>query len=242
MNRTGLKLAGLTILLAHLCCFTMAQKDAKYSFGIFVDPQITWLKSDNTKRIAGDGSITTINIGFDADKYFAKRYAFTTGISLNSIGGQLKLKDSSEITTVNESYPLKANSKVKFRGQYVTIPIGLKFRSTQIGYISFYASVGLKANIRLRGYTWAEEKYSALTPPKEIDKEKSNDHFNVVFASYFMNLGIEYSLGGDSQSAVQLGLSYTGGLTSLLDTEKANSKVDASILGQAISLRLGFVF
>lgn len=223
-----------------------AQGRSSYSFSIFVDPQVTWLHSDNPKKIDGDGSMVTLNVGFEGDKYFARRYAITSGVSLNSIGGYLKIADTAHVSTVNGDYTLKSPSRAKFRGQYISVPLGFKFRSTQIGYFSFYASVGVKGHVRLRGYTWADADFVEPSEngaqAESIEKERSNDYFQLVFGSYYMNLGAEYSLGGDSQSAIQMGLSYTGGFTSIIKTTQLNDAIDASVLGQAIALRIGFVF
>lgn len=245
MNRVGLKSAGFVMLLMLVFGSAMAQSGSKYSFGIIVDPQITWLKSDNEKKISGDGSIVNMNIGFMGSKFFADRYAIEMGVSLSSIGGNLLHKDSSQINTVNGIYGLNENAKVKYRGQYVTVPIGFKFRSIEIGYISFYASLGVKANILLKGYSWADAEsivsYSDGAIPSEgIEKERTEDTYNFLYASYYLGAGIEYSLGGES--SIQLGLTYTGGLSSVIDTKVVNPDFNASIQGHAMSLRLGFIF
>lgn len=239
MNRNSFRLLALVLVLLNVCNITVAQ-NRKYSFGFYADPHVAWLQSDNTKKYQNSGASFGANIGFDAEKFFATRYALATGISLNTIGGKLIHIDSTSISTDNSTYPLKPNAGVKYRAQYLSIPLGFKFRSTEIGYISFYASVGVKANVLLKGYTWVDSEHVATSPSQSIDKERSDKHFNFIYGSYYVGLGAEYSLGGES--ALQFGLQYTGGLTGIINAKQANPKTNTSITSNAVSLRIGFVF
>ena len=78
--------------IAIVTCILLAlsnQTRAQYSFGIYVDPQLSWFNSD-TKKSDPNGSVVSFNIGFNADKYFADRYAVSSGLSLNNVGGKIR--------------------------------------------------------------------------------------------------------------------------------------------------------
>jgi len=62
-------------------------------FGIFTNPQISWLKPD-IKEVTNEGSRPGINIGISMNRYFTNNYAFSTGISINRLGGKISYKDS----------------------------------------------------------------------------------------------------------------------------------------------------
>jgi len=195
-------------------------------FSIFADPQLSWFTSD-TKRFEPNGPVGGFNIGFTADKYFADRYAFFTGLSINNLGGNLLYKDAGyELVTRDSTYDIAAGTSVKLKAQYLTVPLGLKFKTNEIGYISFYAQVGVSGYIRLKASAWETEN--------QIDKETATDQFTLAFASYNIGGGIEYSLGGPS--SLQAGIVYTSGIT---EAYKAGyGKVS---LG-SLSLRIGIVF
>lgn len=216
----------LVHVMAFLMLTSMGVNAQKFSFGVFVDPQLTWFNSD-TKRYDPNGPVAGFNIGFSGEKYFAQRYALSSGLSLNTLGGNIRfMQDTFTLKTNDGEYTVTPQTNVKFRAQYLTLPVSLKFRSTQIGYTSFYANVGFKGSIRLKGFAW----YST----QNVDREVANDHFAWGFVSYFIGLGMEYSLGGES--ALQCGLSFSDGLTGMLDT--SNGKITS----QSLTLRLGIIF
>jgi hypothetical protein len=108
----------------------------------------------------------------------------------------------------------------------LSIPLGLKFKTNEIGYLSFFAQVGVSGYIRLKGSAWDDKD--------DIDKETATQQFNFAFVSYHIGAGIEYSLGGPS--SIQAGITYTNGMT---EAYKAGyGKVSVG----SLSLRIGLVF
>jgi hypothetical protein len=213
-----------TVAIVALVMFINSVK-AQFSFGVFADPQLSWFNSD-TKKYDPNGAVGSLNVGFTAEKYFAERYAISSGLSLNSLGGNIRFSELFKLETKDGKYDVEAGDNVKFKAQYITLPIGFKFRTNQIGYSTYYATVGLKGNIRLKGFAWEETN--------NVDRETATDHFAFAFASYYIGAGMEYSLG--SESAIQLGVAFTSGLTKFLDVD------NGSLVSQSLSLRIGVVF
>lgn len=199
--------------------------NAQISFSIFADPQLSWFNSD-TKKYDPNGPVASFNVGFSAEKYFAERYAISSGLSLNSIGGNVRFAQDFILETRDGVYTVTAGNNLKLKAQYVTLPIGFKFRTNQIGYNTFYATIGVKGNVRLKGFAWEENN--------NVDKETATDHFKWGFASYYIGAGMEYSLG--HESALQFGVTFTDGLTEFLDLE------NGVLSSQSLSLRIGVVF
>ncbi len=212
----GFFFVGLTIVNAQ---------SSNRSFSIFADPQVSWFTSD-TKNFKPNGTVGGFNIGFSADKFFADRYAISTGLSINSLGGNLLYKVAGKLVTSDAEYTIDSGSSVKAKAQYVTIPLGLKFKTNQIGYLTFYANVGVSGYIRLKASAWETKN--------QIDKETATKQFNLMFASYHIGAGVEYSLGGPS--SLQAGIIYTSGIT------KAYKAGSGNISLGSLSLRIGIVF
>ncbi|HCT30121.1 MAG TPA: hypothetical protein DIW31_05190 [Bacteroidales bacterium] len=213
-----------TVLLFVNITLVNAQQQSR-RFSIFADPQISWLTSD-TKKFEPNGSVMGFNIGFSADKYFGDRYAITTGLSINNLGGNIKYKVDGTIETVDEKYSIDSGMTVKLKSQYLTVPLGLKFRTNEIGYFTFTAQVGLAGHIRLKGVVWEDTQ--------NIDKETATKEFSIGFASYFIGAGAEYSLGGSS--SIQVGIIYANGITQTFKTSFGK------ISYGSLSLRVGVVF
>lgn len=213
----------LGILLINIT-FVTAQESSR-RFSIFADPQLSWLTSD-TKKFKSDGAVTGFNIGFSADKFFADRYAFSTGLSINNLGGNLKYLVDGKIETRDDNYDIVSGSTVKVKAQYLSLPLGLKFKTNEIGYLTFTAQVGVLGHVRLKGVVWEETL--------QIDKETATNQFDLFFASYYIGAGTEYSLGGSS--SLQAGIIYSNGFV-----EAYNAGYGKVSIG-SLALRIGIVF
>ncbi len=222
--KASIKAITLTTLLIGFYIGTNAQN---IKFGVFADPQISWFTSD-TKRFSSDGSVFGFNAGFTFEKYFADRYAITSGASINNVGGILKYnEDGYSIKTRDDSYDILAGQSVRFKGQYIDVPLGLKFKTNEIGYATFFAQLGVKGHLRLKGFAWQDEN--------GVDREVlENDQTYLGFVSYMFGVGMEYSLGGPS--AIQTGITFTNGMTPVYNAGYGRISVGN------VALRVGLVF
>lgn len=209
-------------LLALVGLSTTAQE---YRFGIFADPQISWLKTDS-KKIESDGIRTNFNVGMAMEKYFAKRYAFLTGISMNGVGGQLNYKVATTIHTSDGDKQITAGTGVLYKMQYVSVPLALKFCTNEIGPFTYYAHIGMTNHFLV--------KAKADIDKINVSGENVKDEVNFYTASYQIGAGIEYSLGGSA--ALQFGLTYSNGIIDVLKSSEFNA------VNSGVALRVGVMF
>ena len=209
--------------MLFLCYINGYSQDLR--FGVFVEPQLSWLTPD-AKNIDRDGFRVGISGGLIMDKYFAKNYAFTFGISISNIGGNLLYEDSVTIKTAEAVQTLNPRSIVDYRLQYVSVPAGLKFKTNQIGYFTFFAQLGFTPQINI--------KARADATNNQLDRENISDEVNLFNLSYFFGGGLEYSLGGNTE--LTGGIIFNNGFIDVLKSE--NSRETLSFL----SLRLGIMF
>ncbi len=207
-----------------LLCF-IGSRGQDLQFGVFVEPQLSWLTPD-AKNIDRDGFRIGINGGMIMDKYFAKNYAFTTGVSISNIGGNLFYEDSLTIKTAEAEQVMSPRSTVDYRLQYVSVPLGLKFKTNQIGYFTFFAQLGFTPQINIRARADASRS--------QLDRENISDEINLFNLSYFFGGGIEYSLGGSTELIG--GIIFNNGFIDVLKSK--NSRETLSFL----SLRFGIMF
>lgn len=217
----------IVALITLLICFSYTAYSQKYRFTVFADPQVTWFTSD-TKKFEPNGSVMGYNIGFAGDRYFADRYAIQFGLSLNEMGGNIRYDEPGyKVVTRDGDYLVLPGSNVKYRGQYVNVPIGFKFKTIEIGYLTVYAQVGLTGHIKMKGFLW-EDTWN-------IDREVTTiDQADWVFASYGIGVGVEYSLGGPS--AIQAGVHFSNGFTSAYKAGFGTVSIGS------LSLRIGLAF
>lgn len=214
----------LIILLTGIISINLSAQNLR--FGISVDPVVSWF-SPGSKHIKKDGSGLGYNIGLTMEKYFADNYAFATGISITGLSGNLLYEDSVYIETGEDGTKLLLpNSTADYNLQYITIPVALKLRSNQIGYITYFARIGVDVQINV--------KATADATNRQLEKDNVNKEIGLLNFSYFLGGGIEYSLGGTT--ALEAGLFFNNGFMDVLNNKSYKAAINY------LSLRLGIMF
>ena len=211
--------------LVFLMLFSSSLFSQKFSFSIIVDPQIAWLRTE-LDEVKSDGPVFGINGGLVFDRYFTENYAFSTGISLWQTGGKLLFTEGMTIQTRSGDKTLDPNSSMIYRLQYLTIPLSLKLNSNEIGYVSFFAHVGINNHISIGK--------SANVPSTDENKVGIPEEINIFSMSYFFGGGCEYSLGGNTR--LLAGLYFTSGFWDITSSEEYRATLNA------VSLRIGVRF
>jgi hypothetical protein len=201
-----------------------AQSDIR--LGVHIDPIVTWFGTKSTK-IDKDGSRLGVSGGLIFESYFRPNYAFVTGISITSLGGNLLYNDSVNILTGEGTrVMLDAGTSVAYVLNYLTIPVALKMKSNQIGYFKYFAQLGLmpQFNIGTKA-TSTDGGLEKVNVPKEI---------NLVNLSYFFGGGVEYNIGGNTELVA--GLFYNNSFTDFLSNNTHQAIINF------LTLRLGVIF
>jgi opacity protein-like surface antigen len=194
-------------------------------FGITTSPGFSWFKTD-ISRIKGDGTKLGINIGLMVDRYFAEHYAFSTGLSINSIGGLLSYNEGTILHTNSGNDTLPPGSKVKYKLQYLHVPFSLKFKTTEIGYITYYAQLGLDAMVNI--------KARADVKAESISGANVSEEINLLYLGYHIGAGIEYKIIGNT--SIVAGIKYMNGFTDVTTNNREKT------LMHGIELKLGVLF
>jgi hypothetical protein len=199
-------------------------------FGVFADPVISWFSSD-TRETRNVGARAGFNFGFTFNKYFSKNYSFSTGISLLSAGGRLVNPDSTiEMKFNNFTTQVLKGQSVVYRIQYLSIPIGLKFESNQIGYLTIFTDLGMDPKIVVGG--------RVDIPSAGISGESAFKEINSFNLGYHFMAGIEYSLGGTT--ALVFGLGFENNFLDV--TKDLNQQPNDRISHKILKFRIGVNF
>ena len=198
-------------------------------FGVFADPLITWFSSD-TKITANEGSRAGFNFGVSLNKYFSKNYSFSTGLSLMIAGGNLHHSDTIPMYFNNYTVKVNPGQVIDYRIQYIDIPLGLKFETNQIGYITYFTDAGFDPKIMISS--------KVDIPSQSISKEVATKEVGFFTLSYHIMTGIEYSLGGNT--AFIFGIGYEN---NFIDITRDREKQPKDRIAQnIIRFRLGVNF
>ena len=199
------------------------------SFGIFADPVISWF-STNTSKTQNSGARAGFDFGFTFNKYFSTNYAFSTGINILNAGGRLISSDTTYMKLNNLSAKVLPGNPVVYKIQYLSVPIGLKFKSNQIGYITFFSDIGIDPKVVIGG--------KADIPSLNIKGEAAMNELKTFNLSYHIIAGIEYSIGGST--AVVFGLGYDSNFLDI--TKEINNQTEDKVTQNIIRLRIGINF
>jgi opacity protein-like surface antigen len=191
-------------------------------FGIKLGPNMGWLKPD-ANGYTSEGSVIGFNWGFVTDFNISDNYGITTGFNVTYNNGKLK-------------YPYVHNSdsgilQRKYNLQYLEIPICLKMRTKQIGYITYYGKIGLGISFNLRA------KAKDVFNVEAEEKNNIQDDINFMRESLVVGAGCQYSVGGST--AIIFEIIFNNGFSDILN---GKNTVDPTIKENAVSNYIEFNF
>ncbi|NOZ45242.1 MAG: PorT family protein [Chlorobi bacterium] len=210
----------------------------KLKFGIVAEPQLTWLSSDII-NVENSGIKAGIKYGLNMEKYFQENYAFSTGLLINNTGGALRYNDTIFFQISNTIDTLFSGDEVKYNIQYIEIPLALKFTTNQIGYIKYFAQIGLNGQIKI--------KATGNILNSNYQKAKINDEVSLFNAGYHIGGGIQYSLGGNA--SLIAALTFTNGFIDITPTQKGDEndpgkpvRLEDRIIMNSLAVKIGIIF
>jgi hypothetical protein len=248
------KIIALTgLLLSGLFCSAQDKKDdSKFKFGLKGSLNLNWVKA-NSKNIEKDGISMGYSYGIMGDFNFAKSYAFSTEFLITQIKANFSfVNPMSETSDINmdSSTTIFPSVSAQFNLKYIQLPLSLKFKTKEIGSITYWAQFGFAPSflIGAKGdYVGAEpsEDYSKLDiNDAENDKyhlintkdsKEFDDKVFLIRVPLIIGAGIEYNLSGTT--SLYTGLRIDNGFSNTFVKDK-NTKA----LTNFVSINLGLFF
>ncbi len=216
----------ITGVLILIISTAFGQKE--YSFGFEVAPHISWAKS-NTRYVKENGPAFGFKYGLRGDSFFGKNYAITSGLMVSHTSISLDYKDSLKIETVDENYDSLGQTDITYGFQYLEIPLGVKFRSEEIGYIRLQFEGGFIPALQL--------KSTVSSDKEDIEKEELQKGTSLLALSYYFEGGLTYSLG--AQIAIKASVYYASGM---IDITSDDIREGDNISQNQAGLKVGVVF
>mgnify|MGYP001826056939 CR=1 FL=1 len=190
-----------------------------------MDPQFAWFSSDEN-HIQNEGSIFQVQYGLQMDRFFEDNYAFILGFGVNNLGGNLLYTDSTRFISKEDTLFFAPGQTVKYSLQYLDFPLGLKLKTEELGYATFFLQIGFNPMVNISALVSSNDEI--------YDKESVRESIQVFNLGYHAGIGIEYRLGGNT--ALVGGIRWTSGLIDI------SSEDDANVLTKALSFHLGVLF
>ncbi|MFN3917903.1 MAG: outer membrane beta-barrel protein [Flavobacteriales bacterium] len=245
----------LLALVAVFGTKAMAQGEANdktFRFGLNVAPSLNWYSPDDKKKFESEGTVLKFAWGLTTDFRITENIWFSTGLGMSSDGGKINFsenptkrvgymfgnneifdyelkKDQGSFSpdTASRDYDFVLLSGREYRVNYITIPLLLKMKTNEIGYMTYFGQFGVNTHIRSKArafdtgvaYNDAFSPVAATNQPDltelDITKEIQPIRMNLV-----VGLGIEYNLAGTTSVFGALNFNY--GITNAVKKESTH--------------------
>lgn len=237
----------LIAMAAFVVTVLSAQAQNDVRFGFQASPSFSWMVA-NTSRINPSGSNLGLKLGMLGEFYFRENYALSLGLGfafnhggtlLHEYGGEYWIH--SDLSPSQDTLP--NNVKLKYGIQYLEIPVGLKMRTREFGYLRYYIepAITLGFKTQARGQI---EGVGVSTNDEKIDIRKE---VNGLSLSWGIGGGIEYSLS-DNTSLIG-GLVFQTAFTDatddsgiVFDPDRGNRKETSKANVNVLTIRIGVMF
>lgn len=186
------KIVALAVFCLMVTCALSAQSDIR--FGFQVSPTFSWMTT-STNRINPSGTNLGLKLGMIGEYYFRENYAMTSGIGFAfNHGGTLQHEVSGKYWTKSELSSsldtLPTGVKLKYGIQYIEIPLALKMRTREFGYIRYFVEPGFVLSFKSQ----AKGEINGVGVGDEANDINIRKEVNLLNLSVGANGGIEYTL------------------------------------------------
>lgn len=216
-------------------------------FGFQLSPTFSWMNTTDN-QINRNGTNLGVKLGMLAEYYFQDNYAISTGIGFGfNQGGKLQFEYGGNYWIRSDIGPmfdtLPAGVNLKYNLQFLEIPIGIKMRTREFGYLRYFLEPGLVLGFN----TQARGSIEGRGIGDDVQKIKISKEVNGINLSWGINGGIEYSLTETTAlvagAGFQIGfVDITNDRGTVFDPDRGNKREDSKGTTSAFVMKLGIMF
>jgi len=156
-----------------------------YRINVYINPLISWFRS-NSADLKNVGSRAGLNISLSGEKYLGEKFAVKAGLSVINTAGRLKTNDPVNYIFHNFTAEVAAGDPVTYHLNWLSLPVGIKYKTDDPVPLNYFAEVGLDPKIVIRG--------RVDIPSLDIYNQKAMTEIKAFNVGYHLNGGIDYSL------------------------------------------------
>ena len=263
----------IILLFTAVILTTAATAQTKaWKIALHVDPNLSWLKPDNNDISAG-GTKLNFGYGLSIDKMFTDNYAIATGLNIFNTGGELSYyrEGTAKANGIDTSYTSIANVNRIYKLKYLEVPLTLRLRTNEIGYITYWVQVGVGLGFNIKARADEEIDHTDIlasngdwdragaavvdqTGDDALENEDINKDVRLFRTSLIAGGGIEYNLSGDVSLVAGVifnnafsnvlrgdGVVMSNGEPSIQENKKPQT-FGMKAISNALSLQVGILF
>ncbi|MEJ2882758.1 porin family protein [Pedobacter sp. GR22-6] len=180
---------------------------SKYGFklGLTAHPTVGWVKPQIGKS---NGVSLGFSYGVLGDFNFAENYAFATGLTITTING----KSTEVLSTPGPGGSQQTAAGLKYKLQYIEVPLTLKLKTDKIGDVRWYGQFGLSNDFKIGAKLGGD----GVGMADGLNEDISN-------ATKFYRAGLILGVGGEFElkgnTSIMGGLTLNNGFTNIRKNE-----------------------
>jgi hypothetical protein len=214
------KIALLISAIALSFSTTFAQTN--FQLGLNLSPNFNWFKAQS-ESVENDGLKFGFNYGVIGDFNISENYAFSTGISIVNTGGTINYADRQFDGNGLEQGGI---STTDLKLKYVEIPLTLKLKTNEIGYLTYFGQFGFGLGVNYDAKADVDFKYPGSTGSLTFEDVDFNKEVNLIRTSLIVGIGAEYNLTGNT--SLVFGVTFNNGFTNVLSKDIYNEDVNGN--------------
>lgn len=270
------------VFLFALAAFTLTvaksqdDSDKNFRFGLKIVPGIQWMKVDDARRFESGGSVMGFGYGLMTEFKLAGAAWLSTGVQVDYDRGKVSFTDTAmylhnnsdgmlPVEDMDISNPSSTNGydvywlrERKYKSTCLTIPLNLRLKTKEIGYLTYYGQFGLNTSIHLK--TKADDMVNKFNSgsgngfnPTQEENNDLNINKEMGFVKFGLNIGAgaEYNLSGST--SILFGVNFLQGFSNSvkgtseynIDVAKSSTSYVAQkqkFVGSAIGLTVAVLF
>jgi len=223
-----------------------AQEDIR--FGFQLSPTASWMTTSSSS-INPSGTNLGLKLALIGEFYFRDNYAITSGLGFQFNGGGTLLHEHGGNYWTKTDLPvsldtMSTNVKLKYSVQYLEIPIGLKMRTKEFGYLRYFFNPEITLGFKTQARGTISDSAVSGEEEEKYDIRKEVNGLNLAWG---ITAGAEYNLG--ESSTLVFGLGFQIGFTDVtddnglvFDPDRGNRKENSKGTSRNIVLKLGVMF
>ena len=215
----------LSIFVLLFALSASSQDDRPFRIGFSILPSISTIKPEGeiyqkqaSKFGFAYGLLAEFNFG-------TGNYAFASGLMINSLGGTISNARYHEGDSTHYAFGLVEE---KYKLQYIQIPLTLKLKTNEIGYLTYFGQFGLDLGFKIKSK--ADIKGSYGIESIDLNDINVSDNIQPLRSALNVGAGAEYNISGDTYLVGSI--AWNNGLTNVFKKKgyAANSQGNPEIV------------
>ena len=227
----------------------------KFKGGLMISPFISWTPvnvDDPTKNsISSTGAQVGFAYGLVGDFFFSNNYGISANLRVSGSTSEFKYTPGSDAYNGNNMTKVTYIDRTLHQ-QYIEIPVTLKMRTNEIGYMKYFAQFGFMPAVQLGTRADIDtlmRDYNFIPPVNRTGSVKGlnvTQDVNLFMLYSVVAIGAEYNLGGTT--SLVFSLTWNNGFTNIWHKQLDNASAippifsDFNSPSENIALNIGVLF